>query len=78
METGLPVESLGTVLRRMQAETDEYGTWGDLRGFFSRRGRPLEWDYELIKQKKEIRQKRMKEERSSISKSKLRETQKYF
>lgn len=46
--------------------------------FFSRRGRPLDWDFALILKKRELRAQRMKEEKRTISNSKLRETEKYF
>jgi hypothetical protein len=31
-----------------------------LKVYFSRRGRPLDWDFELIQKKKEVRQNKLK------------------
>lgn len=36
----------------MMKECDEYSTWDIIKSYFSRRGRPLDWDYQLIKQKR--------------------------
>jgi hypothetical protein len=58
----------------MMKECDEYSTWDIIKAYFSRRGRPLDWDYELIKQKREIRNQKLKEERQLLSRSKVKET----
>jgi hypothetical protein len=44
----------------MTKECDEYATWDLLKTYFSRRGRPLDWDFDLIQKKKELRQSKLK------------------
>lgn len=45
---------------RMAKECDEYATWDTLKTYLSRRGRPLDWDYDLIQKKKHIRDNKLK------------------
>lgn len=51
---------------RLRKECDEYGTWEMVKTYFSRRGRPLDWDYDLIQKKKELRGQKMKERASTV------------
>lgn len=60
VQTGLPVESIKSTLIRMTRECDQYATWDVLKTYFSRRGRPLDWDLELINKKKQVRQNKLK------------------
>lgn len=39
----------------MMRECDEFATWEQLKSYFSRRGRPMDWDFQLIEQKKQLR-----------------------
>ena len=38
----------------------------------------MDWDYELIQKKKQLRNEKLNQNRSSLSKDKLRETNEYF
>ena len=53
----------------MTKECDQYATWDILKTYFTRRGRPLDWDFELIQKKKEIRQKQIQAGSLSIKKN---------
>ena len=56
VETNLPIETVRLTLQRMIKEGDEYIDWESAKCFFSRRGRPLDWNEALIKEKKALRQ----------------------
>ena len=60
VETKLPVETIKSTLMRLRKEGDEYGTWENMKTYLSRRGRPLEWDFDLIQKKKELRGDKLK------------------
>jgi hypothetical protein len=60
VETKLPVETIKSTLIRLRKESDEYGTWENIKTYFSRRGRPLDWDFDLIQKKKELRGEKLK------------------
>jgi hypothetical protein len=47
-------------LIRLRKESDEYGTWENIKTYLSRRGRPLDWDFDLIQKKKELRGEKLK------------------
>lgn len=67
----------------MHVETDEYACWNDLKQYFSRRGRPVDWDLNQINLRKELRQKKMAEAEAKLSATQSRlkkkfDTQKSF
>lgn len=77
LETGLKLENIGMVLKRMYLETDEYACWNELRQYFSRRGRPIDWNLTEINLRKEIRQKKISEAEAKLSTTQSRLKKKY-
>ena len=55
IETGLGIETVKLVMDRVSKECEEYTDWESLKSFFSRRGRPIGWDQDLIDVKRELR-----------------------
>jgi hypothetical protein len=43
-----------------------------VKTYFSRRGRPLDWDFDLIQKKKELREQKFKDKGSKIKNSAIK------
>lgn len=61
----------------MMNQTDEYGCWNEIKLFFSRRGRPLDWDINQLNLKKSVREAKKNQIESQLAKTEARLTKKF-